>query len=102
MSPIGPKAAHVRREVRKGQPRAHECHAKGCTTQVPPALLMCAKHWRMVPQALKNRIWDTYQPGQERGNVEPTDAYFEAQREAVEAVAKAEESKQSKQGRLPL
>ena len=98
MSGIDAKVSHVRRETRKGQSRDHECHAKGCTRQVPPALFMCAKHWKMVPKEIQRRVWQAYQVGQERGDVLPTREYIAVQREAVEAVEKAE----SRQGRLSL
>lgn len=46
--------------------RKHICHAEGCETPCPPRLLMCARHWRMVPKELQNAVYDTYRPGQER------------------------------------
>jgi hypothetical protein len=95
------KYEHVRQEARKGQPRDHECHAEGCARQVPPAFLMCAPHWRMVPRALQARVWATYQAGQERGDAEVTDEYIEAQQAAVKAVADTEAAKaKPKQARL--
>jgi hypothetical protein len=52
-------------------------------------MLMCLKHWRMVPRVLQRRIWATYVPGQEiRKN--PTAEYMEAQRAAVRAVEERE------------
>lgn len=94
------KADYVRTEVVKGQVRDHVCHAQGCTKQVPPALFMCAKHWRMVPESMQKAIWHHYQPGQERGDMQPTREYFEATRAAIayveelEAKQAGEESKQ--------
>ncbi len=32
-----------------------ECHAAGCTRQVRSNVLMCGKHWRMVPRHVKRR-----------------------------------------------
>jgi hypothetical protein len=67
----------------------HVCHADGCERPVPPKMLMCIQHWRMVPKDLQRRVWDTYVPGQEvRKN--PTSEYMEAQRAAVDAVARKE------------
>ncbi len=43
----------------------HQCHAVGCTAEVPPKMHMCLKHWRMVPEPVKNLIWKHYRPGQE-------------------------------------
>lgn len=65
---------------------AHTCHAKGCERTVPPRLLMCARHWRMVPSELQARVWATYEPGQERRK-DPTPAYLDAAHEAIDAVA---------------
>jgi hypothetical protein len=95
---IDAKVSHVRREVRKGQTRDHECHAKGCSRQVPPALLMCARHWKMVPRNIQKAIWTHYQTGQEKGESRPTPEYMQAFKAAVDAVAQVE----SKQGALPL
>lgn len=67
----------------------HTCHAIGCTARVPPRLLMCATHWKRVPKELQQRILATYVPGQEQRK-DPTDAYMEAQRAAVQAVAEKE------------
>jgi hypothetical protein len=72
---------------------AHTCHALGCDREVPPKMLMCLRHWRMVPRFLQRRIWDTYVSGQEIRK-DPTDEYLEVQKEAVAAVAKRE-------GRVP-
>lgn len=72
--------------------RAHVCHAKNCITPVPPRLLMCGRHWRMVPYGLKLQVWATYQPGQERlpCRVEVSEEYLDAAREAIDAVAAKE------------
>jgi len=67
----------------------HRCHAEGCNVEVPPRLLMCLRHWRMVPRAIQRRVWAEYVPGQEIRK-DPTDEYMIVQREAVEAVAKSE------------
>lgn len=64
----------------------HTCHAKGCDAAVPPRMLMCYPHWKMVPKMLQAAIWATYRPGQERDK-RPSEAYMEAQRRAVHAVA---------------
>lgn len=67
----------------------HYCHAKACTEVVPPKLLMCGKHWRMVPKRLKDAVWATYRPGQEITK-DPSVAYIEAAMAAVDAVARKE------------
>lgn len=64
----------------------HTCHAEGCDAEVAPKLLMCGRHWRMVPGLLRARVWATYREGQEVDK-KPSQAYMEAQRAAIEAVA---------------
>jgi len=44
---------------------SHHCHAEGCEKSVPPKLMMCAPHWRMVPAWLQSATWKAYKPGQE-------------------------------------
>lgn len=69
----------------------HRCHAKNCTVAVPPKLLMCLRHWRMVPREIQSRVWKHYRPGQERDK-NPTTEYLQVMNEAIDAVA-ARESK---------
>lgn len=68
---------------------AHLCHAKRCPVTVPPKLLMCPAHWRMVPPALQRAVWAAYVKGQEIRK-DPTPAYLAAAKAAIEAVAKKE------------
>ena len=69
----------------------HSCHARQCDVSVPPKMLMCRKHWRMVPAPLKRAVWREYVPGQEiRKN--PTDAYLEVSRAAIVAVYEKEQA----------
>lgn len=67
----------------------HLCHAIGCPVAVPRRMLMCPKHWRMVPKVLQDSVWDAYVPGQER-RMDPTGAYLNAAMAAVNAVAEKE------------
>ncbi len=68
---------------------SHACHALGCGAAVPPRLLMCLRHWRLVPADLKAAVMRTYRPGQERDK-RPTTDYLAAAKEAIRAVARAE------------
>jgi hypothetical protein len=70
----------------------HMCHARGCETPVPPKLLMCLKHWKLVPSKLQRAVYLHYQPGQESGAYRPTDAWHEAADQAIDAVAKREKA----------
>ena len=74
----------------------HHCHAIGCETPVPPRLLMCSKHWFMVPKALQNAVWRYYVPGQEIRK-DPTPEYLEVMQEAINAVAVREKQRQRTQ-----
>lgn len=67
----------------------HTCHAEACSEEIPEQRLFCGKHWRMTPKPIQHWVWRTYVPGQERTKT-PSPEYLEAQRAAVEAVAKAE------------
>lgn len=62
------------RGYRCGKPKGHEgnhrvrdehhCHARGCGVATKPEMLMCLKHWRMVPREIQRRVWATYRAGQ--------------------------------------
>lgn len=67
----------------------HTCHAVKCKVQVPPRMLMCLKHWRMVPPALQKAVWREYREGQEVRK-DPTDKYLEVMNAAIDAVAEKE------------
>lgn len=66
-----------------GEP--HYCHATNCTRQVQPRFLMCPKHWKMVPMALKDAVWEHYKKGQEITK-DPSHAYLVAAQAAIDAV----------------
>lgn len=67
----------------------HCCQARGCMRTIPTKLLMCSRHWRMVPQKIQNDVWRTYRPGQEEDLV-LSEEYQQAYNAAVGAVAKLE------------
>ena len=67
----------------------HECHAKGCSVPVRPALLMCPQHWCMVPPTLQRRVWAEYREGQEVSK-DPSKNYVGAAVAAIRAVAEKE------------
>ena len=73
----------------------HTCHAIRCTTEVPPKMFMCLKHWRMVPKSMQDEVWANYRRGQEVRK-DPTENYLDvtkrvrlyvAEREGVELSA---------------
>lgn len=63
----------------------HTCHAEGCTRIVPPALLMCGRHWKQVPRDLQRDVWRTYRPGQEITK-NPSAEYLRAAKAAINSV----------------
>lgn len=67
----------------------HHCHATGCTKAVRPELLMCARHWRMVPRALQAPVWSNYRAGQ-CDDKRPSSRWIGAAKAAISFVANAE------------
>ncbi len=88
MATISEKAAYVRGEK---QNRNHECHWPGCGKQVPPAMWGCKAHWFMLPRALRNKVWATYQPGQEK-TMTPSAAYLAVAKEVQTWIAQRQPS----------
>lgn len=64
----------------------HLCHAHKCEVSVPPRMLFCAKHWRMLPAPAQRIVWHHYRPGQEQDK-RPSAHYLLAQGVAVVLVA---------------
>lgn len=83
--------------------RQHKCHAYGCKRDVAPKYLMCRFHWNMVPKGIQDAVWQTYQPGQELGEKQPTQVYLEAAELAcvtvnrIEAIERAERAKRDEE-----
>jgi hypothetical protein len=65
----------------------HECAADGCKDRLPHSMLMCRKHWRLVPSELQQAVWRAYEraPGG-NGRAVPTEKYVRAVQAAVAAV----------------
>jgi hypothetical protein len=66
------KQAYVKSQ---GQTRGHHCHWPGCAKQVPPAMWGCKAHWFRLPKGLRDKVWETYESGQEV-DMSPSDAYL--------------------------
>jgi hypothetical protein len=75
---------------------AHTCHIPTCKVHIQPKLLMCLKHWRLVPTHLQVRVWKTYRPGQEVTKA-VTKEYLDAANAAIQAVVHHEAEKQRRQ-----
>jgi hypothetical protein len=55
-------------------------------------MFMCRRHWMMLPKVFKDAIWANYTPGQERRK-DPTPAYLEAAKAAVDALWEMESAR---------
>ena len=73
---LSEKVAHVKAAK---QTRGHTCHWPGCQKQVPPAMWGCTAHWYRLPKPLRDAIWATYRPGQEK-SLDPSAEYMKAAR----------------------
>jgi hypothetical protein len=67
----------------------HHCHARGCLVATKPEMLMCLKHWRMVPRDIQRRVWGTYRVGQ-CDDKDPSEEWRVAADAAIAAVATRE------------
>lgn len=39
------------------------CEVDNCTQQVPTDMLMCRRHWFLVPKDIRDRVWAGYHRG---------------------------------------
>lgn len=77
MSNISDKVDHI---IKSKQTRRHTCHWPGCIEQVAPAKWGCLSHWRRLPKYLRDKIWDSYEIGQEE-TLTPSTEYLKVARE---------------------
>ena len=70
----------------------HHCHAATCGAHVKPELLMCARHWRMVPSEIQQAVWRAYRVGQCDDKL-PSAAWHDAADAAICTVAHQEYSR---------
>lgn len=64
----------------------HGCAAIGCGARVPRGMLMCRKHWHMVPKAIQRAVWRTWRALRNDNGAESRQAYEVAVKAAVDAV----------------
>lgn len=48
------------------QSRYHICNWPGCQKEVPPSMWGCRAHLFLLPKDLRERLGETYPPGQDR------------------------------------
>jgi hypothetical protein len=70
----------------------HFCKASRCAATIRSGsarpVLMCARHWLMVPDAIRSRM---YHAAKDHARIEDaSDEYLEVAAEAIEAVARLE------------
>lgn len=65
----------------------HTCHWPGCTKKVPPRMWGCGRHWNMLPEYIRDAIWNAYVPGQEVRK-DPSPAYLRAAQAARHWIVK--------------
>lgn len=68
---------------------SHHCHARNCQISVKPELLMCLKHWKMVPRKIQQAIWRYYREGQ-CDDKNPSTEWHQATNAAIGYVAEKE------------
>jgi hypothetical protein len=77
------------------QPFARPCVAAGCRTSLRPDLVMCRKHWGLVPSHLRGLIRQSIAANALESTDQSRGVMQALVKRAIEAVAKAE-------GRLPF
>lgn len=60
----------------------HKCPVEGCNIRTPHHILMCSKHWRMVPPDLQRQVFAAWN----RGRVANLQDYLAVRAEAVRSV----------------
>lgn len=68
---------------------AHTCHARGCDVHVKPEMLLCKKHWFMVPKKIRDAVWANYRAGQ-CDDMSPSKSWMTAASAAIGFVARLE------------
>jgi hypothetical protein len=59
----------------------HDCPATGCPERVGHEMLMCPRHWYMVPGVIRSAVWKAWDDG--------AGAYTEQHAAAVEAAIRS-------------
>lgn len=68
----------------------HKCHAFECSRSVERSLLMCKKHWALVPTDIQVRVKTHFRTEQCTGKVRPSHEWLKAAREAINFITKLE------------
>lgn len=65
---------------------ARGCPIDRCPRTVRPGHLMCAAHWRKVPQDVQSDVWRFWRRWNKSHNDEDWASYMEARTAAIDAV----------------
>lgn len=74
------------------KPLPHTCHIPECAVEVPSQMLMCRKHWFMVPANIRRRVWKHFNVAQcsdDPDRPRPTREWLDAADDAIKAVREA-------------
>jgi hypothetical protein len=72
------------------------CQAVGCQHLVKRGHLMCADHWRMVPKALREAVWEAWRWQRRTNSRDALQAYLKAKRAAIDAVQAKQLARQAR------
>lgn len=61
-----------------GRPDLHRCPVPGCGCLAPRRLLMCAKHWCLVPDPIQLAVWTTWRENNRAGHLAAVKAAIRA------------------------
>lgn len=88
--------AHLFRYVDEAM--IHKCHARGCNVPTRPEVLMCFRHWGMVPHTLRSEVWRYYRAGQ-CDDKQVSREWLNAADAAIEAVAAKEAEQRTRKAK---
>lgn len=63
----------------------HDCAISCCGERIPTSMLMCRKHWRMVPRPIQTRVNDAWWLAPDMRCMESAE-YMSARQDAIDAV----------------
>lgn len=75
---------------------AHACHVYPCGAAVPPRMLMCRRHWALVPKDMQDAVYAAFTPGQCDRRATPTREWLKAARAAISWVEQQAAAKEGK------
>lgn len=71
----------------------HQCHMIDCEEEILPKQFACKRHWRMLPEWLKDRLCRAHRPGP------PSDEYIYWAARCIACIAGMEKKKHTRKYR---